>query len=297
MYALYSLDQVVLQRVRDALPPDESGLATDSWPEFARAATRADCLIVAHRWLSRDAVSALHDVVLGFSPVPVILITTKDADNARFALRSGATRIVWLGEIHRECQALLRGVHTNLVLSRAAILLDRSPRLSKLLRAALTHVCRAERPVRGVGDLAALLHRDRRTLWRHWHRANGGTRSLRLEDFLGWVLVVHAAYLKSACRSWADVARGLGTHEHTLARTATRLVGITLSQLAESTREEVENGFLECAVLPLTGMANSPRTRLAIGGQPRADAWSRRTPRDGAGRRRPNRAFLLPPTA
>jgi hypothetical protein len=244
MYALYSPEHPVLEQVRRALPPGERGMATTSWREFAGLSERADCLLIACRWLSRDICAGLRDAAFAAAAAPVILVTTKDADNARGALNSGATHIVWLSDAERDLHSLLRGARRRLALSRAALVIERSGMLSPQLRRALAFACRTERPVRSVRELATMIRRDRRTLWRHWHHANGERRSLRLEDFLDWILLLHAAHLKCPSRSWAEVARALGTHEHTLARLVRRLAHTTLGALGESDREEVERCFL-----------------------------------------------------
>ncbi|HJU90369.1 MAG TPA: hypothetical protein VJ672_13320 [Gemmatimonadaceae bacterium] len=243
MYALYSPEHPVLERVRRALPSEERGWATTSWNEFAGIVERADCLLVACRWLSREVCLTLRHAACGASAVPVILITTKDADNARSALNSGATHIVWLSDAERELSALLYGARRHcVVLDRAARLIERSTRLSPPLRRALVFTCRTQWPVCSISELASLLNRNRRTLWRHWHQTNG--TALRLEDFIDWVLLLHAAHEKSPSRSWADVAHSLGTHEHTLARLVRRLANGTLGALDERARADLERRFL-----------------------------------------------------
>jgi hypothetical protein len=253
MYALYSSEPLVLDRVRDALPPGEHGIATLSWQELSDVAPQADCLLIAVRWLAEDACARLRLAASGDHELPVVLITTKDADNARTALQSGATRIIWLEDVRRELHAVVMSIRTKPTLERAAELLDKSPRLSQSLRIALGAACRAERPLPSVGALAALLRRDRRTLWRHWHRALRGAATPRLEDFLDWIVLIHAAHRKAPARSWAHVAHALSTHEHTLARIAGRLTGNTLSQLAANGHRSLEERFFNAAVRPLLG--------------------------------------------
>jgi hypothetical protein len=251
MYALYSSEPLVLERVREALPADAQGIATLSWQELTAAAPEADCVLIATRWLAADACAQVRLVASGDRQVPVVLVTTKDADNARAALQSGATHLVWLDDVRRDLHSLLRRLRAKPILLRAADLLEASPRLSQALRVALGAACRTERPLTSVGALAALLRRDRRTLWRHWRHGLGGAATPRLEDFLDWILLLNAAHRKVPNRSWARVARALGTHEHTLARMATRLTGLTLSQLAASEHQNLEERFLNAAVRPL----------------------------------------------
>ena len=148
MYALYSPEPIVLERVRDAIPSSEDGVATTSWSEFAMLALRSDCLLIASRWLSHDLRVPLRAIALESYPAPLILIASKDADNARSALNIGATNTIWLSEVHRDLHTLVCGTRARQVLNRVANLIEGSSRLNPRLRAALAYACRAEPPIR-----------------------------------------------------------------------------------------------------------------------------------------------------
>jgi hypothetical protein len=249
MYALYSPESQLLERIRGALPREEHGITTTSWSTFESLAPRAQCLMIASRWLSQEIRLPLSAPVVGHAAAPLILITTRDADNARRALHSGAMQLVWLCDVDRELHPLLRSMCARFILRRAAELLDGCATLPPPLKVALACACRAERPIRSVSELSSLLGRNRKTLWRYWHGTSGATTTLRLEDFLDWILVVHAAHLKTVTRSWAQVASTLGTHEHTLARMMTRLAR---TKLGDARSEVLEARFFDAVVRPLT---------------------------------------------
>jgi hypothetical protein len=118
MYALYSPEPIILERVRDAIPSTEDGVATTSWSEFAMLALRSDSLLIASRWLSHDLRVPLRAIALESYPAPLILITSKDADNARSALNTGPTNIIWLSEVHRDLHTLVCGTRARQVLNR-----------------------------------------------------------------------------------------------------------------------------------------------------------------------------------
>lgn len=116
--------------------------------------------------------------------------------------------------------------------------------LPAALREALSSACRSERPVRSVNQLAAAMASNRRTLWHQWRRAVGSSE-LRLQDFLHWILLLHALGRKSSERSWGDVAQQIGVHAHTLSRYARQLTGRTLSELDAGGEAAVTTLFRE----------------------------------------------------
>jgi hypothetical protein len=132
-------------------------------------ALRSDCLLIASRWLSHDLRVPLRAIALESYPAPLILITSKDADNARSALNTGATNIIWLSEVHRDLHTLVCGTRARQVLNRAANLIEGSSRLNPRLRAALAYACRAAREPSctrpsqingGAETLGSLVRRD-----------------------------------------------------------------------------------------------------------------------------------------
>jgi hypothetical protein len=213
--------------------------------------------MLASRRLSREIRLPLQAPIVGQLAPPLIIITTRDAENTPRAIHSGANNLVWLDDVERELHPLLCAIRARFALHRAADVLAASAAVPPLLRAALVFACRAERPIRSVSELSSLLGRNRKTLWRYWQSGNGATTALRLEDFMDWILVVHAAHRKIGTRSWAEVATMLGTHEHTLSRMMARLAG---TKLGDVRRRALVARFFDAAVRPLAGPGAS-RTR------------------------------------
>ncbi|HYH78388.1 MAG TPA: hypothetical protein VEX86_01280 [Longimicrobium sp.] len=108
----------------------------------------------------------------------------------------------------------------------------RAPNLPPRLREALALACDDRRAIRTVEKLAAAAGCDRRTLWTHWKQSVGRRSTLRLQDFLHWVLLLRATHRKTANRPWADVAEEIGVHPHTLGRLARQLTGSSLRELS-----------------------------------------------------------------
>ncbi len=74
---------------------------------------------------------------------------------------------------------------------------------------------------------------------------------LRLEDFLDWLLVLHALGRKRPDCAWPRVAEELGVHERTLGRLARRLTGRPLRDLNRSGQAVVTALFRERMLEPL----------------------------------------------
>src|SRR3989475_10841216 len=100
MIALYSADGRSLARITAALA-GSTVVSTDRWDQFERAIPTAACSIVVVEWLPSSPVFLqLTSLKARFPRQPIVLVTSKDADNAR-ALRSvPAAEVVWLSEVH-----------------------------------------------------------------------------------------------------------------------------------------------------------------------------------------------------
>ena len=100
MIALYSVDGRSLARITAALA-GSTVVSTGRWDQFERAIPTAACSIVVVEWLPSSPVFLqLTSLKARFPRQPIVLVTSKDADNAR-ALRSvPAEEVVWLLEVH-----------------------------------------------------------------------------------------------------------------------------------------------------------------------------------------------------
>jgi len=255
MYALFCGDCVHPHRMVAAFPADRRVIATDQWPTFEAAARTAACLIVAVPWLHDWPAAGRSSVAVASAAArrPLVVVTSKDADNARLLRGIPADEVVWLSDVERDLWRAVRAAESRGLLRRVAEGVERCPALPLILQVSLAHACRKETPVRSVSELAQAVGRDRRTLWRLWRAAFAGHPPLRLEDFLHWLLVLHATSRKNAAQPWSSVACVLGVHEHTIARAALRLVGTSLRELSVLGEPLVAGRFERDVVAPLLG--------------------------------------------
>ncbi|MBW3655563.1 MAG: hypothetical protein KY444_05625, partial [Gemmatimonadetes bacterium] len=140
---------------------------------------------------------------------------------------------VWTGEIQRYLGPIVEQTcscefnHVRCL----AVPFEKALQLPPALRRALAQACREEQPVVSVNQLAQIAGINRRTLWHQWNSVSG-ISSLRLQDFLHWILLVRAVGRKTPEKTWSDIAEEMGMGVETLARHAKQLTGRTLQQLA-----------------------------------------------------------------
>ncbi|HEX8849740.1 MAG TPA: hypothetical protein VF761_09425 [Gemmatimonadaceae bacterium] len=208
-----------------------------SWPALRHAARNARCVVLVAPWLDQcSTVAQLTALRRQLPDVPVVVVTTKDADNLRHLARCPVEEIVWLHEAERELRGAVSRAAATTVLVRLAHAFSTTPRLPAVLRVAFAHACRAEQPVRSVAELASAVGRHAHTLWYHWHRTLGSASALRLEDCVDWILLLRACQLRDGTQGWDAVARKLHVHRHTLDRLIRRLVGCTPGELSRLPR-------------------------------------------------------------
>jgi hypothetical protein len=180
----------------------------------------------------------------------MVVVTSKDADNARLLKDLHTDEVVWLQDLERDLPRAVRGAESRGVLQRVASEIERSQLSPPLLRSALAQACRSGQPVQSVHALAAIAGRDRRTLARLWRVSLSGT-GFRLKDFLDWLLIVRALSRKHHRVSWAAIATELGVHEHTLARAVHRLLGVRLGELGNCGELAVAERFARAVLAPM----------------------------------------------
>lgn len=233
MYALYCSAAAHLARVLSAFPVHQHVLVTGVWPRFQRALPEAAGGVVVLPWLSDALFPRLCALAARQARAwrPVVLVTTRDADNARHLKDVTVGEVVWLHEVERELWPAVQRAASQASLHDVAALVEGLTSMPPTLREALGYACRSRTPVRSVTALAQATNCRRSTLWYHWRRAVRADASLRLEDFLDWLLVLHALGRKGPDRAWPKVAEELGVHERTLGRLARRLTGLPLQDL------------------------------------------------------------------
>lgn len=215
--------------VRDALGPSVPLHLARDWGDFERTAPTAT-LLGAH--LPHPAAALLAPPLARLRSrhpaTPLVVLTPRDPDAMRHLLNVGVTELVWCEDAAAELAATFARLRPHSVATRIALRIESSAVEPACLRAALARAVRAPRPPTRVGELAALAHCDRTTLWRWWQGAVGSS-GLKLNHFLAWVLLIHAVERRQGGRKWTAVADELGIHEHTLARLARRCTRLTLA--------------------------------------------------------------------
>ncbi len=253
--ALFSASRGLVPRLTGALPAAQHRLVP-SWAELEDAVRFCRCTVLALEWLVRGgALEPLRRFRARHPNHPVVLVTHDDPENARH-LASLQVEVVWVREIEQRLRHAVERARSQAMFRRVAADLDRAHHLPPRLRRALSHACTAPNPLRSVNSLAKAAACHRGTLWTQWSRAvPAGT--LRLEDFLDWVLLVNAAERKEPGVSWASVANQLQVHQHTLARVARRLTGQTLREV-EYGGNNVACQFAERVLPTLLGKVTAP---------------------------------------
>lgn len=233
MLTVFAKDARYARRIAAVLATRESAVWAECWEELEDELTTTACAIVVLGWLRDDlGERRLRTLKERYPQRPIVLVTSKDADNARAFRLAGVEEVVWLSEIESGLWPAVRRARGLGYLQPIMRAIERSLLRYPPLQRALGHACRAEPPVRSIGQLAGASGCDRRTLWRHWHDAVASRLPLRLEDVLDWLILLHAVGRKEPSRSWSSVASELHIHPHTLGRIAARLAARPLRMLA-----------------------------------------------------------------
>jgi hypothetical protein len=231
MLAVYGPTLQRIALVREALPRDAVFVGSCDWVTFERQSAGCDCAVALVDWLGDPVESRrLADFRRRRPLQPLVLLTHRDADNARHLKDLPVDEVVWREELRQALWPAVVRARSRGALHRVAHSLAGASRLPPVLRDGLAAACRDERGGYTVAGLADRLLCDRRTLWRHWREAVGES-PLTLQDALQWLLLLRAASRKTRELPWRAVAEGLGVHEHTLGRLAQRLAGRPLRQL------------------------------------------------------------------
>jgi hypothetical protein len=252
-------------RIAVALGSGEPVVWAEHWDEFDRVLPFATCAIVVLGWLRGNDLDArrLGSLKERHPLRPMVLVTSKDADNARSLRSMAIDEVVWLSEIDSGLWPAVRRARASVVRQHLTGAVDQALLLDRQLQRAMRYACNAERPVRSIGQLAVACGCDRRTLWRHWHQAVSDRAGLRLEDVLDWLLLLYAVGRKTPAHSWSSVAAELQIHPHTLSRIAARLTTRPLRRLTASDQVPLTVQFHGQLIAALAGEpARNTVTRL-----------------------------------
>jgi len=218
----------------------------DGWSSFSDAVASATCGLVMVDWLAGNPiVERLHALKSRYPHKPLVLVTRKDADNVRLLRGVAIEEVVWTEEIDQALNSTIERIHRSNGFHTIAATIEATEHMPKRLRHALTHLFQNPRPIATVDELAKSVGCDRRTLWRLWRASVPEDASVRLQDILDWNVLLHAAVLRTQTTSWVGIAAKLSIHEHTLARSAKRLAGLTLRQTAEIGGDGIFEMFCE----------------------------------------------------
>ncbi len=217
-------------------------IVTRDWPEFERRCRSVSTCVLLVECLGLEvghlSFARLSD--RASRALRTVLVTRKDADNARCLNGLSFDDVVWFCEAERVLAGVLkRSGHVDR-LGQLADCIDAEIELPPTLRRALATACRQRPPMRTVQSLAAAAGgMPRSTLNTQWRRAFGIRSAFRLQDFVGAVLLLRANERHVDGCKWTAVAAEMGVHHHTLNRIARRLAGASLAGLTSTRCDEL----------------------------------------------------------
>jgi hypothetical protein len=229
---LYGRSEVA-GRAEEALRSVYTVERTVDWRAFECALPRSRCGLAVIEWLDHAGeFGQLRLLKERAAHHPLILITRREPESLRLLKDIVLDDVIWpselsqllLGAVQRACgQNLFRHIADEIQGMSA---------LHPRVRAALVHACAAGIPFTSVEALAAAVRCDRRTLWRAWASSPAARPATRLEDLVGWILLIRAVSMKSSGRGWSAIASEFKVSQRRLLRLSERLAGLSLSRVA-----------------------------------------------------------------
>jgi hypothetical protein len=251
--------QTIVVRCRDvqlarligrSAPPTSRVTVFSEWADFERAARGADCAIAVVPWLDEAGATTELDARRRNAPdLPLALLTHSDPANARLLHNVQVDEVLWMNEVRQSLPATIERLLGHAFLGKVARAVEQATRLPVIVREVISTACRHRERIPTASSVSCALGQSRTTVWRAWQRA--APKGLRLEDFFDWLLLFHSLARRGGARSWAQVARELGVHEHTLSRVAARLTGRRLSEFNPDFRTALHARFEEEVLKPL----------------------------------------------
>lgn len=229
MILLYFADDLHASRVEAALVNTEAELRiARSWSDVQAQAGAPECTVLA----ARHGGSAPHlgRLLQRWPTAPVVVVGDARPEGPPPPAVPTAARVSWCAAAEREIASAVASARLHAYLWGVGERIRHAGHLPPRLRQALWHVCRRGSP-NSVRDVARHLRCTPRILSHHWRNAVPSSAGVRLEDFLAWILLLHAVALRTAGGKWATIAEGLDSHPHTLTRTALRLADTPLREL------------------------------------------------------------------
>ena len=253
LLALYGNGEPQLARLRALLEAHQEIRVCADWKQYLASVSGAECAVLLIPWVHEKSASQIAELRRRHPRHPLVVVTSKDADNARRLQDLAVDEVVWVGEKENTLLAAVRRAIARGSLQCIARVLQSDNRLPTGLRKALVTACVSRTVVPTVCGLAATVGCDRRTLSRSWQACYGDSPCVRLEDFIDWVVLLRATFQKGCDQSWSRVAEGVGVHPQTLGRIAHRLTGNRLRELSAVTTDALVGQFVDSVLAPMLG--------------------------------------------
>jgi hypothetical protein len=232
MLSVFCARGIYADKITSALSGRVEIRVTDRWERFETSIDPREGSIVVIEWLDRAEFRKLCVFKWFYPLTPVALVTHGVLENARFLRELVIEEVIWVGELEHELWPAVQRMRGRGTLRRLAAAFEHASEIPVKLRRALTSASSSHQPFHSVVELAAAVGCGTTTLWHHWKRFCPDDTPIRLEDFIDWVLLFHAASMKVPGKSWSRIAADLGVHEHTLGRIAKRLTQQSLRELS-----------------------------------------------------------------
>ena len=251
MINVYAGDVRHLARVRSHVPPGVAYAPSGDWHQFVQTMSTASCSVIVTSWMEAETLERVRHMRSHHPLHPLVIVMIKDADNMRQVAALGVAEFVWLHELELALLPAVQRAFASGFFEELAQTVERDASVTPVLRNALAVACRRAVPLHSVAELAALVGCHRQTLWYHWHKHVRSDATMHLSDVLVWLQLCRGIINKTPLTGWKEVARTLGIHQHTLARNAQSLAGLTLREMGSADARAVLVGFRDLLVAHL----------------------------------------------
>jgi hypothetical protein len=247
IFALYASERNWLSLSQG--PPWLGGpvVGTLGWEAFLALTPAAECGIIV---VPNATTSRLYEdlrVLRCVQPfLPLVLIAEqplpRDIDLLGEVIPQSLVALGLLAAIQRAC--------TRALLHEAATHVESVVKCPATLRRAFMAACRAPAPIATVKDLARVAGCHRHTLWSQWHKSALAARELKLEDFVNWLILLHACIHWSSGLRWNRIAATCGVHRHRLRRISAKYGGATLCDFSPNVCVRLRAAFRRTVLAP-----------------------------------------------
>jgi hypothetical protein len=253
MLLLYAEDRRMEAVVAATAPTGVQVRAARDWWAFEREAPCASALLVAADVdVAGALVRRLRRVRADNPAHALVLVTTPPRDDGRALVGLAADAVVWRDRVEQDLWPTVAAARANALLHHIAQSLAAAAHLPARLRHALADAVDTVPPPTTVAALAVLAQCHRATLGAQWRQAVAPRSTLRLEDFVSWLVLLRAVERKRHDQKWSALATDCDVHLHTLRRLARKLAGCRLADLEGSGRRGLYERFQSQCVAAVT---------------------------------------------